>query len=156
MILVFDPAHREMRTWSHGEIDGLCFIATISSPSTGQADRAAILGCAYELRHYLLTATNVSIKYVHMLCPPSISGRGSWALEELKSVITFRSTDSDDSAVVYKTAVASYKLGDLDLRRRKIARTIYSTQQLLDHTPMFEAHRASAQGNHLFATLWAR
>ncbi|MBD8710108.1 hypothetical protein IFT47_26080 [Pseudomonas sp. CFBP 13711] len=114
MILVFDPEQDKTRTWTHGEIDGLCFIATIRSLATRQADRAAILGCAYELRHYMLTATNVSIRHVHMLCPPSISGRAFWTLEELESVVAFSGMDTNDNAVVYKTAVASYKLGDLD------------------------------------------
>ncbi len=156
VILVFDPEQDKTRTWTHGEIDGLCFIATIRSLTTRQADRAAILGCAYELRHYMLTATNVSIRHVHMLCPPSISGRAFWTLEELESVVAFSGMDTNDNAVVYKTAVASYKLGDLDLRRRKKGRILFSTQQLLDHTPLYAAHLEIAQDNHMLAALWKR
>lgn len=44
----------------------------------------------------------------------------------------------------------------LDLRRRKKARILFSTQQLLDHTPLYVAHLEIAQYNHLHAALWKR
>ena len=135
MIFLFDPKQQEVRTWTHYEIEGLCFIATITSIRTGQRNRAAVVECAYELRHYLLTAKDVVVRHVHMMCPPSISGRSAWALEELESIVAFTGVDSDQSAVLYRTSIASYKLGDLDLRRKKHSRVLFSTRLLRQHSP---------------------
>lgn len=136
MIFLFDPKQREVRTWTHCEIEGLCFIVTITSMRTGQRSRAAVVECAYELRHYLLTAKDVVVRHVHMMCPPSISGRSAWTLEELKSIVAFTGVESDQSAVLYRTSVASYKLGELDLRKRKHSRVLFCARHLMPHSPV--------------------
>jgi hypothetical protein len=137
VIFLFDPKHNEVRTWTHCEIEGLCFIAIITSMRTGQRNRAAMVECAYELRHYLLTAKDIVVRHVHMMCPPSISGRNTWAMEELESIIAFNGVNVDESAIVYRTSVATYKLGDLDLRKKKQSRVLYSTRLLTQHCPEF-------------------
>lgn len=153
MIFLFDPMQKEVRTWTHCEIEGLCFIATITSMRTGQRNRAAIIECAYELRHYLLNAKDVLIRHIHMMCPPSISGRSSWTLEELESIVVFTGEESRQSAVLYRTANASYKLGDLDLRRKKNSRVLFSAQQLRQHFPEASDVTYDDTAPHLLASL---
>lgn len=154
MIFLFDPKQKEVRTWTHCEIEGLCFIATITSIRTGQRSRAAMVECAFELRHYLLTAKDVVVRHVHMMCPPSISGRSAWALEELESIVAFTGVDNDQSAVLYRTSIASYKLGDLDLRRKKHSRVLFSTRHLKQHPPEASDPPRDERYPHMFAPLW--
>jgi hypothetical protein len=135
VIFLFDQNHKEVRAWTHCEIEGLCFVATITSMRTGQRNRAAVVECAFELRRYLLTAKDILVRHVHMMCPPSISGRSAWSMEELESIIAFNGVDVDESAIVYRTSVASYKLGDLDLRKKKQSRILYSAHLLEHHSP---------------------
>lgn len=156
VIILFDPTQKEARTWTHCEIEGLCFIATITSVRTGQRNRAAMVECAYELRHYLLTAKDVVVRHVHMLCPPSISGRSAWALEELESIVAFTGVDSDQSAVLYRTSTASYKLGDLDLRRKKHSRVLFSTRHLKRHSPEASATAYESRSSQMLAPLHVR
>lgn len=156
MIFLFDPKQKEVRTWTHCEIEGLCFIATITSIRTGQRNRAAMVECAYELRHYLLTAKDVVVRHVHMMCPPSISGRSAWALEELESIVAFTGVDNDQSAVLYRTSIASYKLGDLDLRRKKHSRVLFSTRHLKQHSPEASDTPRAERYPQRFAPLWVR
>ncbi|MNF69941.1 hypothetical protein D3C84_518380 [compost metagenome] len=156
MIFLFDPKQREIRTWTHCEIEGLCFIATITSTRTGQRNRAAMVECAYELRHYLLTAKDVVVRHVHMMCPPSLSGRSAWALEELESIVAFTGVENDQSAVVYRTSVASYKLGELDLRKKKHSRVLYSARHLERHSPFISISPYDEGEPQLLAPLWVR
>ncbi len=156
MLFLFDPKQKEVRTWTHCEIEGPCFIATITSMRTGQRNRAAMVECAYELRHFLLTAKDVAVRHVHMMCPPSISGRSAWTMEELESIIAFNGVDVDQSAVVYRTSVASYKLGDLDLRKKKHSRVLYSACHLDRHHPTDSESPYEKSEPQLLATLWGR
>lgn len=156
MIFLFDRKHKEVRTWTHCEIEGLCFIATITSMRTGQQNRAAVVECAYELRHYLLTAEDVVVRHVHMMCPPSISGRSAWALEELESIMVFTGVDIDQSAVLYRTAVASYKLGELDLRKRKRSEILFSARHLEQHLPKASDTLLEDKYPQMLAPLWVR
>lgn len=156
MIFVFDPVHQDVRTWTHCEIEGLCFVVTIRCMQSGQRNRAAIVDCAWELRHYLLSAKNVEIEQVQMMCPPSISGRDEWALEKLESINIYAGVETDESAVVYRTIDKSYKLGELDLRKKKTSRVIYSARQLSDyHATLCNAHQ-TAPGPKLYTELWVR
>jgi len=156
VIFLFDPKQKEVRTWTHCEIEGLCFIATITSIRTGQQNRAAMVECAYELRHYLSTAKDIVVRHVHMMCPPSISGRSAWALEELESIVAFTGVDSGQSAVLYRTSIASYKLGDLDLRRKKHSRVLFSTRHLKQHFPEASDTPRDERHPQMFAPLWVR
>lgn len=156
MIFLFDPKHKEVRTWTHCEIEGLCFIATITSIQTGQQNRAAMVECAYELRHYLLTAKDVVVRHVHMMCPPSISGRSAWALEELESIVAFTGVENDQSAVLYRTSIASYKLGELDLRRKKYSRVLFSARHLKQRSPVASDGPRDERYPQMFAPLWTR
>lgn len=156
MIFLFDPKQKDVRTWTHCEIEGLCFIATITSIKTGQQNRAAMVECAYELRHYLSTAKDVVVRHVHMLCPPSISGRSAWALEELESIVAFTGVDNDQSAVLYRTSIASYKLGELDLRGKKHSRVLFSTRHLKQHSPVASDAPHDESYPRMFAPLWVR
>lgn len=135
MIFLFDRKHGEVRTSTHCEIEGLCFVATITSMRTGQCNRAAVVECAYELQHYLSTAKDVVVKHVHMMCPPSISGRSAWALEELESIVAYSGVDIAQHAVLYRTAIATYKLGELDLRKKKHKRVLFSARHLERQSP---------------------
>lgn len=154
MIVLFDPKQKEVRTWTHCEIEGLCFIATITSMRTGQQNRAAVVECAYELRHYLLTAKDVVVRHVHMMCPPSMSGRSAWALEELESIVAYTGVEVDQSAVLYRTSVASYKLGELDLRKKKHSRVLFSARHLEQHSPKTSDAPYADVYPQMLAPLW--
>ncbi|MCD5972022.1 hypothetical protein [Pseudomonas quasicaspiana] len=155
MIFVFDPVQGAVRTWTHGEIEGPCFIATITCMQTGQQNRAAVIECAYELHHYLSVVNDVEVKHVHMLCPPSVSGRSQWALEELLSIIMFRGTMTGEHAVVYRTAVSSYKIGELDMRRKKETRILYSQETLRRYIPQKSAAKNWTEPE-LYGAFWSR
>lgn len=156
MIFVYDPDYREVRSWTHGEIEGLCFIVTITCMRTGQRNRAAVIECAYELRHYLLVVKDVVIEQVQMMCPPTISGRHEWMLEKLESIVMFEGAATEDSAVVYRTAVASYKVGDLDLRFRKRSRVLYSSKSLHSHIPSYGPNDNNKRAANLYGPLWQK
>jgi hypothetical protein len=156
VILVFDPTHQKVRSWTHAEIEGPCFVATITSMHTGLRNRAAIIECAYELQYYLLAAKDVRVEHIHMMCPPSISGRSHWALEELTTIIAFQGLATEESAVVYRTAVTSYKIGELDLRRKKEARVLYSQRHLERHSPKKSSNEALGMDLQLYGPLWAK
>lgn len=104
----------------------MLFLLTITSTQTGMCDRAAMVSCAYELQHYMTAASNVVISQVQMLCPPAISRSGKWSLENLDRVTCFQSVATEESAVVYRTSQGVYKMGDLDLRKKKTSRVWFS------------------------------
>lgn len=156
MIFLFDRKHSEVRTWTHCEIEGLCFLITITSMRTGQRNRAAVVECAYELRHYLLTAKDVQVRHVHMMCPPSISGRSAWAMEELESIVAYTGADIDQSAILYRTSAACYKLGDLDLRKKKHSRVLFTTRQLEQHSPEISDVPHQDTYPQMLAPIWVR
>ncbi|GAB0079702.1 hypothetical protein ALO99_02764 [Pseudomonas coronafaciens pv. porri] len=70
-----------------------------------------------------------------MLCPPALTGRSVWSLEELVEIIFFNGVDIDESAVIYRTSGGTYKLGDLDLRRKKTSRAWFSEAQVRSRLP---------------------
>lgn len=121
---------------------------------TGLKNRAAIVECAYELLHYLQVAKDVEIQHVQMMCPPSISGQSHWILEELDSVIVHSGVDTRESAVVYRTKSGSYKLGDLDLRKRKASRKLYTRKRFLDHQGEKSDVKAPENDIKLYSALW--
>lgn len=135
MIYALDPASREVHAMPQCEIEGPCFLATITSIHTGKRNRAAIIRCAFELQHYLQSAKDVVIEELHMLCPPTVTGGDIWSLEQLVQIIFFKGVETSESAVVYRTLDGTYKLGDLDLRRKKTARVLYSELHLHSHVP---------------------
>ena len=129
-MLVYDPIEKEVRTWSHAEIDGPCFVATITSLHTGETNRAALLRCIYTLRHYLITVKGVEIEHIHMMCPPSISGKSYWIMEELLSVTSYDGLVTPESSIVYRTKESVYRIGEFDRRKKKKSRILYSSQHL--------------------------
>lgn len=135
MIYVLDPATRTTFPSSQCELEGPCFLATITSIHTGMRNRAAIVRCAYELQRYFNAAADVIVEGVQMLCPPNLTGRTDWSLEDLLQIVCFRGVETDDSAVVYTTSAGTYKLGELDLRRKKTCHVWYSRQRLSAHIP---------------------
>jgi hypothetical protein len=153
VIFLFDRKHKEVRTWTHCEIEGLCFVATITSMRTGQRNRAAVVECAYELQHYLSNVKDVVVKHVHMMCPPSISGRSAWALEELESIVAYSGVDIAQHAVLYRTTIATYKLGELDLRKKKNRRVLFSARHLERHAPTTSDHSFDDAEPRLLASL---
>ncbi len=54
-----------------------------------------------------------------MMCAPTVSGRREWALEKLESIVVFQGGATNANAVVYRTSIASYKIGDPDLRKKR-------------------------------------
>ncbi|TRO38309.1 hypothetical protein EQ845_07155 [Pseudomonas putida] len=109
------------------------FLVTITPAQTGARNRAAMINCAYELKHYMSAATDVTIDHVQMLCPPALTRSAGWSLEELVDIVCFQGIESEESAVVYRTSQGTYKLGELDLRKKKTWQTWYSKKRLTDH-----------------------
>jgi len=153
VIYVLDHKSRDVRVGLHCEVEGLCFLATITSVHTGKRDRGALIRCAYELQHYLTLAQDVAIEAVQMLCPPSLTGQEHWSLEELVQIICYRGIETDEGAVVYKTSMGTYKLGDLDLRRRKTRQIWYSERRLRAHIPRVSNRVFSLNEPHLYAAV---
>jgi hypothetical protein len=91
-----------------------------------------------------------------MMCPPSVSGRSAWALEELESIVAFTGVDNGQSAVVYRTSVASYKLGELDLRKKKHSRILYSARNLERYFPYTTIYPNDGRDSQLLASLWVQ
>jgi hypothetical protein len=123
---------------------------------TGERNRAAVIECAYELQHYLFAVKDVVVEHVHMMCPPTVSGRREWALEKLESIVVFQGAATNATAVVYRTAIASYKIGDLDLRKKKSSRVLYSPQHLQNHTPLHGLERLQGDNGCLYGPLWRK
>lgn len=153
MIYVLDPATRAVHARSRCEVEGISFLLTITPIQAGKHDRMAIVRCAYELQYYLNCATDVSIEGVQMLCPPSVTGRDMWSLEELVQVVCFRSAVSQRSTVVYETSKGIYKLGDLDLRQKKTRHVWYSQERLRAHIPRGSSRAVDEQEPLLYAGL---
>jgi len=91
-----------------------------------------------------------------MMGPPSISGRSAWGLEELESIVVFHEVDSDQTAVVYQTSIANYKVGELDLREKTQSRVLYSARHLQRHSPEATNTPYREVGLQLFGPLWTR
>ena len=111
VIYTLDPASREVHTMKQCEVEGLCFLATITSIHTGKRNRAVIIRCAYELNYFLHAATDVEVEGVQMLCPPTVTGRDLWSLEELLQIVFFRGVETEESAVVYRTSIGTAVAG---------------------------------------------
>lgn len=150
MIYLSESHTRTVRAGSYCEIEGLCFWVTLRSLTSGQSERAAVVENAYELNVFLTQATGVDIEKVQMLCPPSVTGRSHWTMEDLRKVVIHRGIESSKSAVVYETAVATYKLGDLDLRLRKRSHALYSAQILKARVPCAAIAQKSAEEPELY------
>lgn len=127
MIIVFDPIFQKTRTWTHCELEGPCFLLTIDqSELSDLQSSAAVVRCAYELLHYLRSPRRSFVKCVQMMTPPNINGCEHWKVHELISIVVHSGVDCDDSTVVYVTTGGTYKLGSLDLRRKKQTRILYT------------------------------
>ena len=153
---MLDPAGRAVIARSHCEIEGPCFLATITSVHTGKRDRAAMINCAYELQYYLHCAEDVVIEELQMLCPPTVNGGDAWSLEDLVQIVFFEGVETNDTAVVYRTSQSVYKLGELDLRRKKSRRVWYSKRLLRSHIPRITNRASDLCGQQLYAPLYAK
>lgn len=90
LIYLSESHSHTVRTGSYCEIEGMSFWVTLRSLFAGENERAAVVSDAYELNVFLTQATGVEITQVQMLCPPSITGRPHWSLEELRRVVIHR------------------------------------------------------------------
>lgn len=88
-----------------------------------------------------------------MLCPPAVTGRSTWSLEDLVEIVFFNGVDTDNSAVVYRTSVGTYKLGDLDLRRKKTSRAWFSESQVRSHLPRVANRVPDAGEPYLYSAI---
>lgn len=150
---VLDHKSRDVRVGTNCEVEGLSFLATITSIHTGKRDRAALIRCAYELQHYLTLAQDVAIEAVQMLCPPDLTGLDHWSLEELVQIVCYRGIGTAETAVVYTTSMGTYKLGDLDLRKRKTRQVWYSEQRLRSHVPTASNRSIELSEPYLYAAI---
>lgn len=132
------------------------FVLTVTSTQTGLSDRAAMVSCAYELQHYLNAASDVEISHVQMLCPPAITRSGKWSLEDLDQIICFRGVATQDSAVVYRTSQGVYKMGDLDLRKKKTSQVWFSRTRLENHRPRHTELPIIAAEHQMYAALYLK
>lgn len=134
----------------------MSFLITITSVLTGMCDRAAMVGCAYELQLYMNTASDVEISRVQMLCPPNLSRSGKWSLEDLEQIIYFQGIATQESAVVYRTSGGVYKMGELDLRKKKTSQVWFSKKRLENHRPRLSESVPQSGSAKMYAPLYLR
>lgn len=134
----------------------MSFLLTVTSAQTGMSERAAMVSCAYELQHYMNTASNVEISNVQMLCPPAITRSGKWSLEDLHQITCFQGVTTQESAVVYRTSHGVYKMGDLDLRKKKTSQVWFSRKRLENHQPRFSESASRPTGFGMYAPLYLK
>ncbi|OCX22719.1 hypothetical protein BBI10_09455 [Pseudomonas graminis] len=134
----------------------MSFLITITSVLTGMCDRAAMVGCAYELQLYMTTASGVEINRVQMLCPPNLTRSGKWSLEDLDQIICFQGVATQESAVVYRTSGGVYKMGELDLRKKKTSQVWFSKKRLENHRPRISEAVPQSGSAQMYAPLYLR
>ncbi|WP_144091005.1 hypothetical protein [Pseudomonas kilonensis] len=134
-MLVNDPISKTIRNFPHAEIEGPNFVATITSLATGDTNRAALLECVFALHHFLLAVRGVEIKHIHMMCPPSITGKSQWVLEELISITLLNEVTTQNVGVIYRTSSSVYKIGNFDHDHSLQGQVIYSAEMLDFHVP---------------------
>lgn len=156
LIYVLDPAERTVFTRTHCEIEGIGFLITITSTQTGLGDRAALVSCAYELQHYMTIAADVEISRVQMLCPPALNRSGSWSLVDLDQITCFKGLSIQETAVVYRTDQGVFKIGDLDLRRKKTSYVWFSRKRLEKHQPRILESASTPADVGMYAPLYLK
>jgi len=119
-------------------------------------DRAAMVSCAYELQHFMAAASDVTISRVQMLCPPALSRSGKWSLEDLHQITCFQGIATDKSAVVYRTSCGVYKMGELDLRKKKTTQVWFSQKRLENHRPRISESGPKSVDLQMYAPLYLR
>ncbi|RJX77831.1 hypothetical protein [Pseudomonas sp. LS-2] len=132
------------------------FLVTITSTLTGMRDRAAMVSCAYELQHFLNIATDVEISGVQMMCPPTLSRSGQWTLEDLIQITCFEGLYTDETAVVYRTSQDVYKIGELDLRKKKTSRVWFSKKRVENHRPRISESPPKPDPHRMYAPLYMK
>jgi hypothetical protein len=115
-----------------------------------------MVSCAYELQHYLTIATDVEISDVHMLCPPALARSGHWSLEELAQITYFQGVEPQDSAVLYRTSQGAYKIGELDLRKKKTSRVWFSKKRLENLRPKISERVYESSDHQMYAPLYLK
>jgi hypothetical protein len=115
-----------------------------------------MVSCAYELQHYLNVAANVEISDVQMLCPPTLSRSGQWTLENLVKITCFEGVGTEESAVVYRTSQGVYKIGKLDLRKKKTSRVWFSQKRLENHRPRISEASPEPDAHRMYAPLYMK
>lgn len=156
LIYILDPAERKVFTRTHCELEGVGFLITITSAQTGMSDRAAMVSCAYELQYYLNAAPDVVISHVQMLCPPALTRSDRWSLEDLDQIICFQGIATQESAVVYRTSHGVYKMGELDLRKKKTSQVWFSKKRLENHRPRISVPAPKSASHQMYAPLYLR
>ncbi|RJX82202.1 hypothetical protein [Pseudomonas sp. LS-2] len=134
----------------------MSFLLTVTSAQTGMCERAAIVSCAYELQLYMNTASNVEISNVQMLCPPAITRSGKWSLEDLDLITCFQGVATQESAVVYRTSQSVYKMGGLDLRKKKTSKVWFSKKRLENHQQRISESASRPAGVGMYAPLYLK
>ncbi|RAU47909.1 MULTISPECIES: hypothetical protein [unclassified Pseudomonas] len=134
----------------------MSFLLTVTSARTGMCERAAMVSCAYELQHYMNTASDVEISNVQMLCPPAITRSGKWSLEDLDQITCFQGVATQESAVVYRTSRGVYKLGGLDLRKKKTSKVWFSKKRLENHQPRISESGSRPADVEMYAPLYLK
>lgn len=132
------------------------FLLAISSTQPGMRDRAAIVSCAYELQYYMTIAEDIEINAVQMLCPPTLSVSGEWTLEDMEQITCFQGVETQASAVVYRTSQGTYKIGELDLRKKKTSRVWFSKKHLAAHHPRISGHATKPRDHEMYAPLYLK
>ncbi|WP_406644091.1 hypothetical protein [Pseudomonas quasicaspiana] len=115
-----------------------------------------MVSCAYELQYYINAASDVEISHVQMLCPPVLTRSGKWSLEDLDQIICFHGVATHESAVVYRTSQGVYKMGDLDLRKKKTSRVWFSKKRLEDHHPRISGSVIKSAYHQMYAPLYLK
>lgn len=104
----------------------------------------------------MTAASNVEISHVQMLCPPAITRSGKWSLEDLDRITCFQGVATEESAVVYRTSQGVYKMGELDLRKKKTSRVWFSKKRLENHCPTTSEPEHKSTVHQMYAPLYLK
>lgn len=91
-----------------------------------------------------------------MMCPPALTRSGQWSLEDLVQITCFRGVETQESAVVYRTSRRTYKLGELDLRKKKTSQVWFSRKHLEDHRPRSSETVPESADHQMYAPLYQK
>lgn len=155
MIYVLDPEGRAVNARSHCEVEGPCFLATITSIQTGKRDRAAMINCAYELQYYLHCAEGVVIEALQMLCPPTVNGGDAWSLEDLVQIVFLKALNRMKPLWFIEPRTVSIS-SEIWTFAEKSRRVWYSKLLLRSHIPRISNRVPGLSGQQLYAPLYVK
>lgn len=71
-------------------------------------------------------------------------------------ITCFQGVETQETAVVYRTSQGVYKIGEVDLRKKKTSRVWFSKKRLADHRPRISEPIHESAGYQMYAPLYLK